>query len=122
MHEQYPAAVPALSPVMPSSSIPRRRSSRLSSASDPHTPPPRDTPLPMLSPASNRKGSDSWNSSNYDPADDFEWEWKPEQTRLLSRVSLQLRVSKRDTPCSQSWRVLVPVGCLSSRPWSDLLS
>ncbi|KAI0749796.1 hypothetical protein C8Q80DRAFT_1100527 [Daedaleopsis nitida] len=58
----------------------------LSSASNPRTPPPRDTPLPLLSPASNRKSSDSWNSSNYDAADDFEWEWKIEQTRLLSRT------------------------------------
>ncbi|OSD06632.1 hypothetical protein PYCCODRAFT_1360420 [Trametes coccinea BRFM310] len=59
----------------------------LSSASDPHTPPPRNSPLPMLLAASNnRKSSDSWNSSNYDGADDLEWEWKPEQTRLLSRT------------------------------------
>ena len=88
MHEQCPAAVPsALSLVMPRSSLPRRRSSMLSSVSDPHTPPPRDAPLPHLfSPASNRKSSDSWNSSNYDGADDLDWEWKPEQTRLLSRV------------------------------------
>ena len=42
----------------------------------------------MLSSASNRKSSDSWNSSNYEGADDLEWEWKPEQTRLLSRVSI----------------------------------
>ncbi|KAI0663879.1 hypothetical protein C8Q70DRAFT_907296 [Cubamyces menziesii] len=58
----------------------------LSSVSDPHTPPPRNSPLPMLSSASNRKSSDSWNSSNYDGADDLEWEWKPEQTRLLLRT------------------------------------
>ncbi|KAH9846659.1 hypothetical protein C2E23DRAFT_743498 [Lenzites betulinus] len=59
----------------------------LSSASDPHTPPPRNSPLPVFSStASNRKSSDSWNSSNYDGADDLEWEWKPEQTRLLSRT------------------------------------
>ncbi|KAI0833536.1 hypothetical protein BC628DRAFT_1307425 [Trametes gibbosa] len=59
----------------------------LSSASDPHTPPPRNSPLPVLSSAiSNRKSSDSWNSSNYDAADDLESEWKPEQTRLLSRT------------------------------------
>ncbi|KAI0649063.1 hypothetical protein C8Q79DRAFT_998945 [Trametes meyenii] len=58
----------------------------LSSVSDPHTPPPRNSPLPVMSSASNRKSSDSWNSSNYDGADDLEWEWKPEQTRLLSRT------------------------------------
>ncbi|EJF64898.1 hypothetical protein DICSQDRAFT_153076 [Dichomitus squalens LYAD-421 SS1] len=86
MHERCPAAVPALSLVMPHPSLPRRRSSMLSSVSDPHTPPPRNSPLPVLSPASNRKSSDSWNSSNYDGADDLEWEWKPEQTRLLSRT------------------------------------
>ncbi|KAI0359812.1 hypothetical protein OH77DRAFT_1493326 [Trametes cingulata] len=56
-----------------------------SSASGPHTPPPRNSPLPITSSASNRKSSDSWNSSNYDGADD-EWEWTSEQTRLLSRT------------------------------------
>ncbi|OJT07375.1 hypothetical protein TRAPUB_1780 [Trametes pubescens] len=72
---------------MPRLSIPRRRSSMLSSASDPHTPPPRNSPLPVFSSAAtNRKSSDSWNSSNCDGADDLEWEWKPEQTRLLSRT------------------------------------
>lgn len=110
MHEQYPAAVPLLSLVMPRSSLPRRRSSRLSSASDPHTPPPRDSPLPMLSPASNRKSSDSWNSSNYDPADEFEFEWNPEQTRLLSRVSRFRRVpSATRTICSRSAFLSFPI-------------
>ncbi|KAH9945136.1 uncharacterized protein BXZ73DRAFT_73332 [Epithele typhae] len=87
MHEQCSAAVPAISLVMPHPALPRRRSSMLSTGSGPHTPPPRDAPLPSLfSPASNRKSSDSWNSSIYDGADDLEWEWKPEQTRLLSRT------------------------------------
>ncbi|KAI8969498.1 hypothetical protein BD414DRAFT_525812 [Trametes punicea] len=83
---QRSAAPPPLSLVMPHPSLPLRRSSMLSSVSDPHTPPPRNSPLPVLSSASNRKSSDSWNSSNYDGADDLEWEWKPEQTRLLSRT------------------------------------
>ncbi|RPD60139.1 hypothetical protein L226DRAFT_545760 [Lentinus tigrinus ALCF2SS1-7] len=86
MHGQRSAAAPVLSLVMPHPSLPRRRSSMLSSVSDPHTPPPRNSPLPMLSPSANRKSSDSWNSSNYDAADDTEWEWTPEQTRLLSRT------------------------------------
>ncbi|TFK92686.1 hypothetical protein K466DRAFT_480222 [Polyporus arcularius HHB13444] len=83
MHGRRSAAAPALSLVMPHS---RRRSSMLSSVSDPHTPPPRNSPLPVFSPSANRKSSDSWNSSNYDAADDTEWEWTPEQTRLLSRT------------------------------------
>ncbi|KAI0719344.1 hypothetical protein C8T65DRAFT_569303 [Cerioporus squamosus] len=86
MHGRRSAAAPALSLIMPHPSLPRRRSSMLSSVSDPHTPPPRNSPLPMLSPSANRKSSDSWNSSNYDAADDTEWEWTPEQTRLLSRT------------------------------------
>ncbi len=90
MHEQRSAALRPSSLAMPRLSIPRRRSSMLSSASDPHTPPPRNSPLPVFSSAAtNRKSSDSWNSSNCDGADDLEWEWKPEQTRLLSRVSLE---------------------------------
>ncbi|PIL35513.1 hypothetical protein GSI_02241 [Ganoderma sinense ZZ0214-1] len=86
MHELCPASIPALSLVMPRPPLPRRRSSLLTSVSDPHTPPPRNSPLPLLTPGSNRKSSDSWNSSNYDGADDLEWEWNSEQTRLLSRT------------------------------------
>lgn len=83
------AATPPLSPVI--SSIPlstRRRSSLLSTSSGPHTPPPSRHPnLPVLSMASsNRNSTDSWNSSNYDGAEDLQWEWRPEQTRLLLRT------------------------------------
>lgn len=34
----------------------------------------------------NRKSSDSWNSSNYDPADDPDPEWKSEHILLLTRT------------------------------------
>ena len=36
----------------------------------------------------NRKSSDSWNSSNYDPSDDPDPEWKSEHVLLLTRVGL----------------------------------
>ena len=129
MHGQRSAAAPALSITMPHPALPRRRSSMLSSVSDPHTPPPRNSPLPMLSPSANRKSSDSWNSSNYDAADDFEWEWKPEQTRLLSRVSPFRRVRLRDNPPSR-WAAPLPFSkrlprsCLSDpsiRHWTLFL-
>ena len=42
-----------------------------------------------LPPTDNRKSSDSWNSSNYDPADDPDPEWKSEHVLLLTRVCLQ---------------------------------
>ncbi len=101
MHEQYPAAVPLLSLVMPRSSIPRLRSSTLLSALDPYTPLPRNSPLPLLSPTSSRKSSDSWNSFDYDPRDEFEFEWITES--LLSRVSRFIRVrSAMCTICSRS--------------------
>ncbi|OBZ72164.1 hypothetical protein A0H81_07638 [Grifola frondosa] len=86
MPRQQSAADISLSLVIPQLPLSRRRSSLLSSVSDPHTPPPRNSPLPLFPSASNRKSTDSWNSSNYDGADDLEWEWKPEQTRLLSRT------------------------------------
>ncbi|KAI0367814.1 hypothetical protein BV20DRAFT_949599 [Pilatotrama ljubarskyi] len=85
MHEQRSAAPQPLSLVMPSHSLRCRRTSMQSSASGPHTPPPRNSPLPITSSASNRKSSDSWNSSNYDAGED-DWEWTSEQTRLLSRT------------------------------------
>ncbi|KAJ8692984.1 hypothetical protein PTI98_010242 [Pleurotus ostreatus] len=67
--------------------LPRRRSSLLSatSVSSPRTPScgsPKCSTL-FFNNATNRKSTDSWNSSN---ADDCEWEWKPEQTLLLSRT------------------------------------
>lgn len=114
MHELCPAAVPALSLVMPRPSLPRRRSSLLTSVSDPHTPPPRNSPLPLLTPGSNRKSSDSWNSSNYDGADDLEWEWNSEQTRLLSRVSTETRLDVRGVSCRSSGALSPPASILVS--------
>lgn len=86
MQRRPPAAIPPLALVIPHPRLPRRRSSLLSQVSDPHTPPNCNSPLPLLASSSNRKSSDSWNSSNYDGADDLEFEWTPEQMRLLSRV------------------------------------
>ncbi|KAI0925813.1 hypothetical protein AcV5_008442 [Taiwanofungus camphoratus] len=86
MQRRPPAAIPPLALVIPHPRLPRRRSSLLSQVSDPHTPPNCNSPLPLLASSSNRKSSDSWNSSNYDGADDLEFEWTPEQMRLLSRT------------------------------------
>jgi hypothetical protein len=45
------------------------------------------TQLPFhVSSNDNRKSSDSWNSSNNDPADDLDLEWKHEHILLLTRV------------------------------------
>ena len=73
--------------VLPHPSLPHRRSSLLSinSANSPHTPRSCPSPcLPIYYPA-NRKSTDSWNSSN--GPDDMDFDWKPEQVLLLSRVS-----------------------------------
>ena len=61
------------------------RSSLLSAASSPRTPcgSPRWSPI-YFSSALNRNSTDSWNSSN--GPDELEWEWKPEQVLLLTRV------------------------------------
>ena len=120
MHELCPAAIPALSLVMPHPPLPRRRSSLLTSVSDPHTTPPRNSPLPLLTPGSNRKSSDSWNSSNYDGADDLEWEWNSEQTRLLSRVSTWTRLGARAAP-PRSTGALLPPRIPFSCPIADTL-
>ena len=66
----------------------RRASALLSRAPSPRTPSTRSPvqqPL-HISSTDNRKSSDSWNSSNYDPADDPDLEWKPEHVLLLTRV------------------------------------
>ncbi|KAH8100822.1 hypothetical protein BXZ70DRAFT_1000093 [Cristinia sonorae] len=56
-------------------------------SSAPHTPTGDNSPLPLFtSTNTNRYSTDSWNSSNYDAADDEEWEWKSEQVRLLNRT------------------------------------
>lgn len=76
--------------VLPHPPLPRRTRSKSSllSSGDPHT--PRSCHSPSLGnlhavyyQASNRKSSDSWNSSN---ADDMEYEWLPDQVLFLSRV------------------------------------
>ncbi|KAI9456008.1 hypothetical protein F5148DRAFT_384380 [Russula earlei] len=64
------------------------RSTLLSRAPSPRTPSMRSPvqhPL-HISSSDNRKSSDSWNSSNYDPADDSDLEWKPEHVLLLTRT------------------------------------
>jgi hypothetical protein len=73
--------------VLPHPSLPHRRSSLLSlnSVNSPHTPRSCPSPcLPIYYPA-NRKSTDSWNSSN--GPDEMDFDWKPEQVLLLSRVS-----------------------------------
>lgn len=68
--------------------VSRRTSSLLSVSTQGSPRTPRSCGSPSNSifvpPPPNRKSTDSWNSSN---ADDLEWEWKPEQILLLSRVS-----------------------------------
>ncbi|KAI0734340.1 hypothetical protein BC629DRAFT_1585892 [Irpex lacteus] len=58
----------------------------LSSGSAPHTPTKRAEPLPLFTVNKNRYSTDSWNSSNFDGAEDMELEWKPEQIRFLNRT------------------------------------
>lgn len=77
-------------PPLPALPIPRRRSSLLSlnSAASPHTPRSSgcfDACPPPVCYAAHRKSTDSWNSSN---ADDMEFDWKPDQILLLTRVCL----------------------------------
>jgi hypothetical protein len=74
--------------VMPNPPLTRRASALLSRAPSPRTPSTRSPvqqPL-HISSTDNRKSSDSWNSSNYDPADDPDLEWKSEHVLLLTRV------------------------------------
>lgn len=93
MHRRPSAVASPLSPLAPQPLTPRRGYSAASQVSSPHTPPNRDSPLPLLAPASNRQSGDSWNSSIHDGADDDVTEWTQEQTRLLSRVRV-IRVSR----------------------------
>ena len=110
MQRHQSAATPPLSPVI--SSIPlstRRRSSLLSTSSGPHTPPPsRHQNLPILSTASSNRNSrnstDSWNSSNFDGAEELQWEWRPEQTRLLLRVRM---ISLATRPAASNQRAFL---------------
>ena len=85
--QSRPSDLTPLAIVLPHPSLPYRRSSRLSinSANSPHTPRSCPSPcLPIYYPA-NRKSTDSWNSSN--GPDDMDFDWKPDQVLLLSRVS-----------------------------------
>ncbi|KAJ7455327.1 hypothetical protein B0H11DRAFT_1739813 [Mycena galericulata] len=75
--------------VLPHPSLPRRRSSLLSSAPSPRTPRTGSSPTCsslFFATAANRKSTDSWNSSNQDLVDDLDYDWKPDQIRLLRRT------------------------------------
>ena len=69
----------------------RRASALVSRAPSPRTPSTR-SPIqqPLHISTDNRKSSDSWNSSNYDPADDPDLEWKSEHVLLLTRVCFSI--------------------------------
>ncbi|KAI0264403.1 hypothetical protein BC834DRAFT_844059 [Gloeopeniophorella convolvens] len=73
---------------MPHPPLTRRRSALLSRAPSPRTPSMRSpAQQPFVLPSTdNRKSSDSWNSSNYDPADDPDLEWKLDHVLLLTRT------------------------------------
>ncbi|KAI0300905.1 hypothetical protein BC826DRAFT_1102221 [Russula brevipes] len=82
-----PPSIP-LAIIMPNPPLTRRRSALLSRAPSPRTPSmrsPVQQPL-HISSTDHRKSSDSWNSSNYDPADDPDLEWKSEHVLLLTRT------------------------------------
>ncbi len=84
MHRRPSVAVAPL----PALALPAREmNALLSSGSAPHTPTKRAEPLPLFTVNKNRYSTDSWNSSNFDGAEDMELEWKPEQIRCLNRVS-----------------------------------
>jgi len=87
MQSRRPGGLTPLAIVLPHPPLPHRRSSLLSlnSAASPHT--PRSCADTSLYYPSHRKSTDSWNSSN---ADDMDFEWKPEQVLLLSRVHLHI--------------------------------
>ena len=72
---------------MPNPPLTRRTPALLSRAPSPRTPSTRSpVQQPLHISTDNRKSSDSWNSSNYDPADDPDLEWKLEHVLLLTRV------------------------------------
>jgi hypothetical protein len=74
----------ALNVVLPNPPLTRPATALLSPNDSPHTPRSRALPTKVFSPNSNRKSSDSWNSSIHE--DDFSTEWKPEHIRMLQRV------------------------------------
>ncbi|GLB40367.1 hypothetical protein LshimejAT787_0802380 [Lyophyllum shimeji] len=86
MHVTRPPGLSALAIVVPRPQLPNARSSVASSTSSPRTPrtPSCSSNTLFTTTTTNRNSTDSWNSSN--AADDQEWEWKPEQVRLLSRT------------------------------------
>ncbi|KAJ7475972.1 hypothetical protein FB451DRAFT_263993 [Mycena latifolia] len=84
-----PSGLTPLAIVLPHPSLPRRRSSLLSSAPSPRTPRSCGSPTCsslIFAAAANRKSTDSWNSSNQDLADDLDYDWKPDQILLLRRT------------------------------------
>lgn len=86
-----PTSINPLSIIMPNPPLISRRSA-LSRAPSPRTPSmrsPVQQPL-HISSTDNRKSTDSWNSSNYDPADDSDLEWKSEHVLLLTRVCFSI--------------------------------
>ena len=89
MHARRPQGVTPLATALPPQPLQSCRSSFRSAASSPRTPcgSPKWSPI-YFSSAGNRNSTDSWNSSN--GPDDLEWEWRPEQVLLLTRVPLYL--------------------------------
>ncbi|KAJ7104029.1 hypothetical protein B0H15DRAFT_794896 [Mycena belliarum] len=82
------AGLTPLAIVLPHPSLPRRRSSLLSSVPSPRTPRSCGSPTCsslIFAAAANRKSTDSWNSSNQD-LDDLDYDWKPDQILLLRRT------------------------------------
>lgn len=88
MHRRPLAAATPLS-VQPLTPRHRDLASLKSPDSAPHTPTKRAEPLPVFSTNTNRYSTDSWNSSNCDGAEEMTFEWKPEQTLLLTRVRFE---------------------------------
>lgn len=74
----------ALNVVLPNPPLTVSATALLSPDDSPRTPRSRALPTKVFSPNSNRKSSDSWNSSIHE--DDFATEWKPEHIRMLQRV------------------------------------
>jgi hypothetical protein len=62
-----------------------------------------------LSLTDNRKSSDSWNSSNNDPADDLDLQWKSEHIRLLTRVCFLILLTVSRWP-------IIPLQTLDALP------
>ena len=83
--------VTGLSPlaiVLPQPRLPRVANNLPPTLSTPRTPRTTSSTLNILVAPLNRNSTDSWNSSN--GPDEHEWDWKPEQVRLLSRVCFRV--------------------------------